>query len=147
MLLDQIRNWETWDPFIEMNPMQRDMRDLFSDFHVGVNKREYPYLNIWGDKNGLFITSELPGVKPENLEIVASGETLTITGSKKSSESVEDQSYIKRELSFGEFSRSVKLPYRIDPENVEAKLKNGVLTVSLSRPEKEKPKYIPVNNN
>ena len=147
MLLKRIGNWETWDPFREMNQLQRDMNHLFSNFHGNREEREFPQFNVWEDMNGLLLTTELPGVEPDDIEIMVVGDTLTLKGNKKAPEKGEKDSYFQKELFYGDFSRSVKLPYRVNPEKVEAKFKNGVLTISLDRPEEEKPKKINISSN
>ena len=147
MLLNQIGNWETWDPFGEMDHLKHNRNHLFPNFQVDRSQKDFPQFNVWEDNDGLLMTSELPGVKPEDLDIVATGDVLTVKGSKKVLEMGEKDSFLKRELTYGNFSRSVKLPYRINPDKVEAKLRNGILTVTLSRPEEEKPKNITITNN
>jgi len=147
MLLNRIGNWQTGDPFREMNQLQREMNHLFSNFPENRAEREFPQFNVWEDMNGLFLTTELPGVEPKDIDITVVGDTLTLTGSKNAPKMGEKDSCFQKELFYGKFSRSVKLPYRVNPDKVEAKFNNGVLTISLDRPEEEKPKKITISNN
>lgn len=147
MMINRLENWEKWDPFREMNQLQREMNHLFSNYQGHRAEREFPLFNVWEDMNGLLLTTELPGVEPQDIEIVVVGDTLTLKGNKKEPEMGEKDSYFQRELFYGNFSRSVKLPYRVNPDKVEAKFNNGVLTVKLDRPEEEKPKKITISNN
>jgi HSP20 family protein len=123
------------------------MGHLFSTLREDRGQKDYPQFNVWEDSNGLLMTSELPGVEPEDLDIVATNDTLTVKGNKKNFALSDKDSYLKRELSYGSFSRSIKLPYRIDADRVEAKLRNGILNITLHRPDAEKPKNIQVTNN
>ena len=147
MLLNQKGNWEAWDPFREMNQLQREMNHLFSGVQGSRSEREFPQFNVWEDMNGLLLTTELPGAEPQDIDIVVVGDILTLKGNKKAPAIGEKVSYFQKELFYGDFSRSIKLPYRVDPDKVEAKFKNGVLTINLDRPEEEKPKKITISCN
>jgi len=140
MLINRVRNWDALDPFGEMG-------HFFSTLQEDRGQKDYPQFNVWEDPNGLLMTSELPGVDPEDLDIVATNDTLTVKGNKKVFDLGDKDSYLKKELSYGSFSRSVKLPYRIDADKVEAKLRDGILRITLHRPDAEKPKNIQVTNN
>lgn len=91
-----------------------------------------PPINAWGDDKRLVITAEVPGVDPTAIGVNVLGDTLTISGKTN-------------ELGPGQaFSRSLQLPYRIDSERTEARCKDGLLTVTLHRPEADKPRSITV---
>lgn len=104
----------------------------------------YPACNICGGEDDATITSELPGIKMEDLEIVAQGKTINIKGSRKD-EADEKSRYLRRERPEGEFARSIEMPFQIDADKVEAKLINGVLEIKLPRAESDKPKKIVVS--
>ncbi len=104
----------------------------------------FPAFNVWANADGAVITGELPGVKMEDLEITASGKSVSIKGARKS-EAGENSRYLKRERHEGEFNRGIELPFQIDAGRVEAKLANGVLRISLPRAEHDKPRRITVN--
>jgi HSP20 family protein len=148
-----IRWYERPDPFrqgSEVERMQREMNRLFSDFlgrgasssRVGV----FPPLNVSEDAERLFVRAELPGIKPEDLEISVEGETLTLRGEKKLSEAGDNVSYHRREREAGRFRRILTLPCRINTEAVEASFKNGVLTIILPKAAEAKPKAIRVKS-
>lgn len=103
----------------------------------------YPACNICGGEDGASITCELPGIKMENLEIIAEGKVISIKGSR-GEEADEKSRYLRRERPEGEFARSIELPFQIDAGKVEAKLVNGVLEIKLPRAESDKPKKIAV---
>lgn len=145
MIINQMSNWETWDPFKEINQLQREINQLPPAHRGGVG--EYPKFNIWENNDGLLMEAEMPGIKTEDLDIVLESDTLRIKGAKKAPEIGEKDSFIKRELLYGNFSRTIKLPYRADPSNVKAKIQDGILLITLSRPEEEKPKKINITSN
>lgn len=107
----------------------------------------FPSFNIWENQDGVVVTSELPGVKMEDLEVIVSGSTLTIKGARKDEGCADDGCCLRRERRGGEFVRTVELSFQVDAGKVEAKLANGVLHVNLPRAESEKPKKISVNVN
>lgn len=110
--------------------------------HVGV---DFPAFNIWADEEGVVLTSELPGVGIEDLDISVSGKNITVKGVRKGEDLGEKMTRVRHERPEGEFERSFKLPFTIESAKVTAALKDGVLRVSLPRAESEKPRKITVN--
>ena len=97
------------------------------------------------DKDDTFvIKASLPGMKAEEVKIDATANGVTISGEYKRDEEVKKESYIRRERRYGNFYRSFALPVEIDPAKTEASFENGVLTVTLPKGERAKPKHIAV---
>ena len=103
----------------------------------------YPALNTWEDADAGYIETELPGLTMEDLEVLVSGSEVTINGHRKLAEA-QGASWHRRERSQGQFTRTVTLPWEIDAEKVEAKLRDGVLTVRLPKAESAKPRKVKV---
>jgi len=104
----------------------------------------YPPLNVWEDKENIFVEAELPGLKLEDLNIeMEPGEVLSIKGERKPPELPEKVWHL-RELGYGAFARTVELPYPVEAGKVEARFENGVLHIELPRAESAKPRRIPV---
>jgi HSP20 family protein len=91
-----------------------------------------PAMNVWADADQLHVTAEVPGIDPDKIAINVLGDTLTISG--KRGEGAEAS----------EFTRSFQLPYRVDAERTTAQVRDGVLAVTLQRPEAEKARRIAV---
>jgi HSP20 family protein len=89
---------------------------------------------------------ELPGVRPEDVDIRITGGVLTIRGEKREEKEEKNKNLHFTERSFGSFQRSVQLPSTVDPDKVEATFKNGVLTVTVAKHADAKPKRIKVRN-
>lgn len=104
----------------------------------------YPAFNVWSNEDGAVITSELPGVKMDELDLTVHGKTVTIKGARKEQQDQQQGQFVRRERPDGEFSRMIELPYQIDNAKVEAKLQNGVLEIKLPRAEADKPRKIAV---
>lgn len=134
-------------PSQEMERLRNEMNQLFADFfpgRMGISRvGVFPALNMTEDANNIYIRAELPGIKPEAMDISVEGETLTLRGERKLGEP-EGVSYHRRERESGRFRRIVTLPSRINPDSVEASFKDGVLKIVLPKAEEARPKQIEV---
>lgn len=124
-----------------------DSLGLFNRFMGGEAdaSASFPAFNIWSNEDGAFLTSEMPGVKMEDLEITVSGKEISISGSRKDGQT-DNTRYIRHERPVGQFTRTFKLPYQIDSGKVGAKLANGILRIELPRAENDKPRKIQVTS-
>jgi HSP20 family protein len=94
----------------------------------------------------LVVNAEVPGIDVKDIDISVVGETLTLSGARKSEDLEEGSRYHRQERGSGKFNRSVELPFPVDIDKVEATFKNGVLHISLPRSEADKPKKIVVKS-
>jgi HSP20 family protein len=104
----------------------------------------FPAVNVYAGPDGIAVVAELPGVGKDDLEVQAHQDTLTLRGTRRPA-AERPEAYHRRERGGGPFTRSLQLPYRIDPERIAARLENGVLRLSLPRPEEDKPRRIAVS--
>ena len=132
----------------EMDRLQREMNRMYESFYPSRLRQApgYPALNIWASENGLSVTAEVPGIRPEDIDISVVGETLTLSGERRPDELQEDAQYHRQERGYGKFSRSIQLPFPVDVNKVEASFKGGVLQIALPRAEADKPKKIVVKS-
>lgn len=134
--------------FSELERMRQDMDRLREGFSgrsfrlpaAGV----YPLMNLTEDKDGYYVRAELPGLKADELNITATGKTLSISGERKIASEGQNIRYHRREREAGSFSRIISMPGDVDSDKVEAKLKDGILTVHIPKAEAAKPKQISV---
>lgn len=103
-----------------------------------------PPTDIFEDADGLKILVELPGLRPEDVKLTVENLTLTIRGEKKQVAEEQTTKVHRYERSYGAFERSFALPSTVDVERVVAKFEHGVLTVTLPKAEKAKPRSIEV---
>jgi HSP20 family protein len=131
-----------------MDQLQREMNRLFDASSKGrvYNSPSYPAINIWTNEDGQVISAEMPGVRPDDIDIDVTGDALSISGERKPDEVAREAHYHRRERSYGLFSRTVQLPFMVDTNKVEASFKNGVLTINLPRAEADKPKKIAIKS-
>jgi HSP20 family protein len=136
-------------PSQEFDNMRRQfdrLANLFSAPHQrSVSAGVFPQLNVSEDAHKFYLRAELPGVKNDELEIQATGKTISIAGERKISEEDSNARYHRREREAGKFSRVMAMPSDIDADRIEAKLENGILTVMIPKAETAKPRQIKIN--
>jgi HSP20 family protein len=152
MFYSRLFNFPTWrlrSPFDEWAQMRRQMDRLFEDAREPYQRAQagvFPLINLTEDKNNYYVRAELPGVKAAELDIQATANNLAISGERKIASEGQGARYHRREREAGKFSRMIGLPGEINPDKVEAKLENGILTVVVSKAEVAKPKQIAVKS-
>lgn len=135
-----------WSIFDELESMQADMNRWFSGRGRGGARRprpSYPLMNVWTSKEGVVIDAELPGVEPGDVDVSVRGDELTIQG-KVDGVHKEGETFHRRERPSGAFVRTLQLPFRADSGGVKAAYKNGLLRLTVPRPEEEKPRKIAI---
>jgi HSP20 family protein len=139
----------------EFDRLQRGMDELFGALSGGRRAfqepfwraaRLFPLINVKEGDASFTVTAEIPGMKTDDLEIKVEGDLLTLKGERKPYELGEDASYHRRERATGTFQRSLTLPTRVDPENVAAKYRDGVLTITLNKEPAAVPKQIRIHS-
>ncbi len=124
-----------------LRDLERLVEDLNASFNRGGARANTPKagdvpLNVWSNNQGLMITAEIPGVDPSSVAVNVLGDTVTITGKRPRGEDGGDLA----------FTRTVHLPYRVDADRTAARYSDGVLNLTLPRPEAERPRTIAVKS-
>jgi len=132
------------DSVPEIIDLQREINKLFSSVGQGAAS-DYPAVNVWEKENRLVVTTELPGMDPDNINISVTGAVLTISGTSKSDPIKEGETYLRQERELGNFQRNIQLPYQVDAQAVEAKYERGILKITLPRQKEDLPKKIKIN--
>jgi len=125
------------------NEMDRIFAGLMGESRFTAGAGVFPALNVLEGSDNLVVHAELPGVKPEDLEISIEGTTLNLRGERRGAD-LGKVSYHRRERAAGRFQRALTLPVEINPEAVEAKCEHGVLKLTLPKAEHAKPRKITV---
>ena len=141
----------TWNPFVGLSTLRDEMNRLFDWQAPGFTGREDRLLGLWNppldifqDKDHVFVKAELPGMKKEDIQISLHENTLTISGERKQEREVKEGDAFRSERFFGRFHRSITLPLTVQSTNVKAQYKDGILAISLAKAEEAKPKQIEV---
>ena len=95
-------------------------------------------VDVYGTEDEIIVVSTIAGVKPENIDISINNDMLTIRGERTQEKEENTDDYYYQECYWGGFSRSIILPVEVEADQVQASLKNGVLTVRLPRSKKQK---------
>ena len=142
---------EKWHPLTDIMTLRQAMDRLFDDSFVrpyrslGSNGQVVaPALDVYQTPGEIVVKGTLPGVKPEDVNIDVTGDTLTIKGESKAEQEVEREDYLYQERRYGAFSRSVVLPGGLKSDKTEATMEDGVLTITIPKAEEVKPKAIKV---
>lgn len=98
---------------------------------------------VWEDDDHVWIEAELPGVAEKDLELTVHKGTLFVRGERKAT---EGRRYLYDRRTYGRFEHVVKLPEAINPESVQATLKDGVLQIELAKAVEAKPKKIEIKS-
>jgi len=140
-----------WEPFREMMTLRDAMDRLFEDSFVRPSRLFWPELgrgdlpvDMYQTANDVVVKASIPGLKPDEVDISITGDTLTIKGEHKEEKETKEQDYFYKERRYGAFSRSLTIPVPVKAEKAEATFENGVLTLTLPKAEEAKPKQIKV---
>lgn len=104
-----------------------------------------PPVDITEQNDAIAIHAEVPGVTPDHVKISVEGNVLTINGTKEQTREDKTERVHRYERTYGAFQRTFTLPPTVDPSGIRAAYENGVLTVTLPKAEKAKPRQIPVD--
>ena len=144
-------NLVRWEPVRDLISLREAMDRLFEDSFVSPEAgRLAPSdagslaLDMYETDDAVVVKSAIPGVKPEDIDISIIGDVLTIKGETKFEEEVKDENFVRREMRYGSFARTVSVPVSVVADKAEAEFDNGVLTLTLPKAEETKPKTIKI---
>ncbi len=128
-----------FDPFSLLSEMDR-----LYERGVHATPAWAPRIDAFDREKELVIRVELPGVKPEDVDVTVEDRTLTIAGKREFDETAEQGGYHRREIFAGEFKRTLVLPEGLNAEEIGAKAENGMLTVTIPRRPEVLPRKVKV---
>lgn len=129
-----------FDPFVTFRrEMDRMMKDFVGSFEggyltAGNGNGSGPLMDVSETDKEMVVTAEMPGMDEKDFEISLSGDVLTIKGEKKLEHEQKNGDSYYRERRFGSFSRSLRLPFEVKDEEIDAAYRKGVLTVRVPKP-------------
>jgi len=146
-----------WTPWQTLEALRREIDRVFDDtgsrsepssraaFLPGRAARRYPLINLYEDKEAVYVEALAPGVDPGTLNLSVQGNTLSISGEKRRvAGDVQPEAFHRSERATGKFVRHIELPVEVDENRVQADYKHGLLNITLPKTEKAKPKQIAV---
>lgn len=137
-----------WDPFERLQELQDEMARLWSDTWpftarsltppaLRETSRPTPWaprLDVYEKNGNLVIKADLPGAKPEDVEVTLEEGDLIIKGERKDEREDKAENYYRMERSYGSFYRCLSLPEGIKPEQIQATFADGVLEITIPKP-------------
>jgi len=138
-----------WNPIRDMLTLQEQMDNLFgrspntssavSSFSV--------QMDVLENDEAFMVIASVPGITEEQLDITLNQNVLTIKGELMPTYRPENAQYHLRERPFGRFTRSLRLPSKLDPDAIEANLENGLLIIMVPKAEESKPLRINIGDS
>ena len=146
-------NLVKWNPWKEMTHLQHRMHNLINEpFFRSDGETEdlslrawYPAVDMFDDDDKIVIKAELPGLDKKDLSVDIKDRVLTLSGVRHYDNEVKEENYYRRERATGNFKRSFHLPADVEPDQITADFKNGLLKIEIPKPEEQKPKQITVH--
>lgn len=136
--------------FDEVDRVRRDMDRLFGGLvgwpFVEPRAGVFPLTNVTEDERNYYVRAELPGMAPNDIDISATADSISISGERQIRAEKKEARYHRREREAGKFSRIIGMPGQVDTRKVEASYVDGVLTVVVPKAEAAKPKQIAVKS-
>ena len=143
-----------WDPTSEITTM-RNLMDRFFDqgrgrlpFRNGEDLGPSTLaLDVLETGEHFVVKAAVPGIDPANVDISVEDDVLTIKGEFEQNDEASEESYLRRELRFGSFQRTLRLPPTVDADRAQAKFEHGVLTLTLPKKPEARARSIKITTN
>ncbi len=134
---------------VKFNPLNSAVaRDsFFGDFFPTVEKAFEPKVDIRENDKEFVVSAELPGLNKEDFKLTVENNVLILEGEKKVEHEETEEGYYQNERFSGAFKRSFRLTDSVNSKKIDADFKNGVLTITIPKAEKAKPKEIEIKIN
>lgn len=138
-----------WDPLDDLASLRESTDRLFEELFARRPRLFAPTIwqpavEIYETMGEVVLRAELPGIDPKDVDITTTDETLTIKGETQSEQEEKGSDYFRRELRYGRFLRTVRLPAEVEAEKAKASYRNGILEVRIPKAERAKPKTVKV---
>jgi HSP20 family protein len=140
-----------WEPYREINSLQREMNRLFDDMaRTTANGGNggvafIPAAEMQETPEAIRLKIEVPGMEASDLDVQVTAEAVSISGERKEETKAEEKGMTRTEFHYGKFQRVIPLSTRIQNDKVQAEYKNGILSLTLPKAEAEKNKVVKVN--
>ncbi len=132
-----------FDPWFDFEQAAGPLSRLTTAFDMRAN--EFPPVNVWTGTDEAVLTTEIPGIDPKSVEISVAGKTVSLKGERKE-ETADGTTFHRRERWYGQFSKTIELPFNVEAEAVEARFRKGVLQVTLPKAQADRPRTIKVKS-
>jgi HSP20 family protein len=133
-----------WRPFADFAELRNRLDEVFREIGNGERRGWAPSIDLVREKDRYVLRADVPGIKPDEINIEVDEGVLTISGEHKEEKEEKDEDYVRRERRYGSFSRSMTLPKGVEPDDIEATSKDGVLEVVIPAPKEEQKRAVTI---
>ena len=123
-----------WEPFAELAEMRSRFDRLLGDLADGGDRDWMPAVDMIRDNGHLVVRAEVPGIKPDEIDIRFDSGMLAISGKHEETSEEKGKEFVRRERRYGAFSRTMALPEGVDPKKIKATTADGVLEIKVPLP-------------
>lgn len=103
-------------------------------------------VDLYQTPTDIIVQTMVAGVRPEDLELSIARDMITIRGKREESRTIDEDNFFAKELYWGRFSRTISLPVEVEPEEVEATEKHGLVTIKIKKVDKEKKNSVKIKS-
>ena len=141
-----------WDPFRELSTLHRQVDELFRRSFAEMpglgslfgESADHPQVESYVKDDEWVVKASLPGVDPKAVEVSLAGDRLTLRGERKDDKEVRDEDYLVREIRYGSFERTLRVPEGVETEQIRASMEDGMLTITAPIKAESRARKIPV---
>ena len=132
-----------WEPFAEFGEL-RSRLDRFEGRAELGDRAWAPAIDVVRENGNLVIRADVPGIKPEEVEIEVQDDILTVSGSHEETKEAKDKDYLRRERRYGSFRRTLALPAGVEAKKIKAKTKDGIVEVVIPLPKEPRKETVQI---
>ena len=137
-----------WDPLREAAAMHTELSRLMNGLFEGPARQSQswvPTLDVWETESTVVYAFDLPGLSQDDIAIEVEEGSLTVSAARERSQEIDSERFHRLERRYGSFSRTVGLPQGVAEDQIKAAYTNGVLEITVPKPEQQKPKRIEIS--
>lgn len=143
MLFQGLTSPSRWDSIGQMNLLQQQLSRLLATMPEN-RPTELPPINVWVSEDKAVVIAAVPGIAPDDIDVQVINQTLTLKTKREPDACTEGQTWHRQERGYGQFNRSLELPYSVDAAKVQASCSQGLLKIELPRAAADVPKKISI---
>jgi len=136
-----------WDPLREAAALHTELSRLMNGVFEGAGQQTQawvPTLDVWETEDSVVYAFDLPGLSQDQISIETEDGSLTVSATRERSAKIDDERFHRLERRVGSFSRTVGLPQGVSEDAIKASYTNGVLEITVPKPEQPKPRRIEI---
>jgi HSP20 family protein len=133
-----------WEPFPELGEVRRRFNRGFDELADRPERVWTPAIDVVREDGRLILRADVPAIRPQAVKVEVEDDILTISGEHQESKEQDDERYVRRERTYGSFSRSLALPAGLDATQITATAKDGVVEVTIPLPEEAKKEKVTI---